>query len=70
MVTDHEMRMEALRLYEENEKLVNALKPFAHYFDLNDCANRADDDALEIPIRDLRAARNLLRAVLVGSPHR
>ena len=26
MTTDHEMRMEALRLFEENERLVKALK--------------------------------------------
>lgn len=30
MVTDHEMRMEALRLFEENEKLREILKAVDH----------------------------------------
>ncbi len=29
MVTDHEMRMEALRLFEDNERLAKALKWYA-----------------------------------------
>lgn len=31
MVTDHDMRMEALRLFEENERLVKALKAACGY---------------------------------------
>jgi hypothetical protein len=41
----------------EIARLREALKPFAHYYDLNDCQERPADDALEVPIRDLLAAK-------------
>jgi len=45
------------------QALKSRLHPFAYYFDLNDCDGRADDEALEIPIRDIRAARDLLKSL-------
>jgi len=54
---------------EKIDRLVKALTPFGYYFDLNDCDDRDDDDALEIPIRDLRAARDLLRGLAVSADH-
>ena len=42
------------------ERMRRALEPFALYYDLNDCDEREDDDALEVPIRDLRQARAVL----------
>lgn len=37
-------------------RLRTALGPFARHFNLNDCEVRGDDDALEVPISDLRRA--------------
>lgn len=48
------------RLLAERNEAFERLKPFAYYFDLNDCAGRKNDDALEIPIRDLRAAHDFI----------
>lgn len=42
-------------------EMIEALMPFARYFELNDCAERADDDALEVPVADLRRAFNVLK---------
>ena len=42
------------------ERMRGGLEPFALYYDLNDCDEREDDDALEVPIRDLRQARAAL----------
>lgn len=47
--------------------LMKALARFGYWFNLNDCDTWPDNDALEIPIADLRAARDLVRA-LVGRP--
>lgn len=41
--------------------LREALKPFAHYYDLNDCHERPADDAIEVPIADLLRAKGALR---------
>lgn len=49
-----------LALLDDNERMRRALEPFARYYDLNDCDEREDDDALEVPIRDLRQARAAL----------
>ncbi|MGB3042519.1 MAG: hypothetical protein WBB98_04975 [Xanthobacteraceae bacterium] len=37
--------------------------PFARDFDLNNCSDRDDDDAMEVSIRHLRAARQLMEEV-------
>ena len=42
--------------------MIEALKPFAHYYRLNDCEGRPDDDAIEVPIGDLRFAALALAA--------
>ena len=42
--------------------MIEALKPFAHYYRLNDCEGRPDDDAIEVPIGDLRFAASALAA--------
>ena len=42
--------------------MIEALKPFAHYYRLNDCEGRPDDDAIEVPIGDLRFAALALEA--------
>jgi hypothetical protein len=47
--------------------LIEALRPFAYYFDLNDCEGRSDGDALEIPVSDLRTARDLLKSLGVDT---
>jgi hypothetical protein len=46
-------------LQAENVKLKKVLEPFARYYDLNDCKEWDPDDALEIPIEDLRVSRNV-----------
>jgi hypothetical protein len=46
---------------------LKALRPFAYYFELNDCEGRSDGDALEIPVSDLRAARDLLKSLGVDT---
>ncbi len=40
-------------------KLRAALKPFAHYYEINDCHDRPNDN-LEVPIADLKRARDAL----------
>ena len=51
------------RLRRLERKMATALKRIKHWYDLNDCHKRRDDDALEIPIADLRAACNALKRV-------
>src|SRR5690606_19924693 len=51
-----------LALLSERRKMVEALEPFGHYYRLNDLHERSDDDAIEVPVRDLRRA-----AALTGS---
>lgn len=48
----------------EMERLRAALKPFGYYYELNDCQDRRLDDALEVPIADLKRAHEL-----VGGEH-
>jgi sRNA-binding protein len=48
-------------LKSENDKLRAALKPFARYYDLNDCDELPADHALEVPVSDLRVAFQTLR---------
>lgn len=43
---------------------IEALQPFALYYEINDCKDRRDDDALEVPIGDLRAAYEAYRDLL------
>ncbi len=43
-----------------SDELLEALEPFARYYDLNDCHERQPDDALEVPISDLARAANLI----------
>ena len=38
------------------------LKRFAWYYQINDCQERQPDDALEVPISDLREALDLVKA--------
>jgi len=47
---------------ERDGEMFEALKPFAHYYRLNDCEGRPDDDAIEVPIGDLRFAALALAA--------
>lgn len=49
-------------LAEREVGMIEALKPFAHYYRLNDCEGRPDDDAIELPIGDLRFAALALAA--------
>lgn len=51
---------DTLTLGVENTRLKMALAPFSRYYDLNDCAERDPDDALEVPIRDLKRAHDLI----------
>ncbi len=46
-----------------HDALIDALRPFAWYFDVNDCKDRSEDDAIEVPIRDLRIAFELFEAL-------
>lgn len=41
-------------------RLQAALKPFGFYYAVNDCQDQKPDDALEVPIADLKAAYNLV----------
>lgn len=41
----------------EIDQMRAALKPFAYYYDLNDCVERDPRLALEVPISDLAAAK-------------
>lgn len=36
--------------------LVEALRPFARYYEQNDLSERSPDDALDVPVRDICAA--------------
>lgn len=44
----------------EIERLRAALRPFAHYYDLNDCKRNDSRLALEVPIDDLFCAKRAL----------
>ncbi len=48
-------------------RLKEALEPFAHYYDLNDLHERDNDDAIEVPVRDLRRARTALKETTDGN---
>jgi hypothetical protein len=50
----------------ERDEAYERLRPFAAQFDLNDCDCRKDDDAMEVPIGDLRAARDLVSRLASG----
>jgi hypothetical protein len=71
MVSDHEMRMEALRLFEENEKLATALK------NLLDCGNAIiaaspedpkAEEAFDMYGKARKAARDVLRTIPPKGP--
>lgn len=49
---------------DENRQLRAALQPFGFYYELNDCHELKADDALEVPIADLKRAHEL-----VGGEH-
>lgn len=49
-----------LALQAKAEKLEGVLKPFVRYADLNDLSECDPDDAIEVPVRDLLAARAAL----------
>jgi hypothetical protein len=51
---------ELIEAQAQNELLRNALRPFGWYYALNDCHERQPDDALEVPIHDLKAAFDLV----------
>jgi hypothetical protein len=40
-------------------RVMQLIERLAFYYDLNDCADKEDDDALEVPITDLRIAREI-----------
>jgi hypothetical protein len=42
------------------EEIVEVLAPFARYVEINDLDEREDDDAIDVPVGDLRRARSLL----------
>lgn len=63
-VTQMRCADEIVRAANHHDALREALEPFAHYFDLNDCAERNDDDALEVPIRDLKRAHEAIAALV------
>lgn len=44
----------------EIARLREALEPFEHYYEINDCEYRGDDEAIEVPVGDLRRARAAL----------
>jgi hypothetical protein len=44
----------------EIERLRAALNPFGYFYQLNDCQDKKPDDALEVPISDLRRAFELV----------
>lgn len=45
------------------------LKQLAFYYDVNDCQDRDDDDALEVPIRDLKEAKEIFATLSRQAPH-
>ena len=45
------------------DALVEALRPFAWYFEVNDCNDMHGSDALEVPVKDLRAAAKMFEAL-------
>lgn len=44
----------------ELERLQDVLQPFADHYDLNDCQDMDPREALEVPIADLRNAKDAL----------
>lgn len=48
------------RLRAELKEARGLLKPFAVYYEINDLDERAADDAIEVPVGDLRLARAFL----------
>lgn len=47
-------------LLSDLEAMQEALKPFKRYYDLNDLQDRPDDDVIEVPVGDVRRARQAL----------
>ena len=56
----------ATRAEQERDEALERLKPLARDFEMNDCDDRADDDAMEVSIKDLRAARDCVRRLASG----
>ena len=46
----------------EIERLRGLLKPFAVYYEINDLDERLADDAIEVPVGDLRAVYRVISA--------
>lgn len=51
----------ALRASDRDNVIEECASELVRQYDLNDCDERAADDALEIPIRDLRALKQALK---------
>ena len=65
--SDNEAILEAIdRLKQERDEALERLKPLARDFEMNDCDDRADDDAMEVSIKDLRAASDCVRRLASG----
>jgi hypothetical protein len=47
---------------DEIERLRGLLKPFAVYYEINDLDERLADDAIEVPVGDLRAVYRVIGA--------
>lgn len=55
-VEPNEPASRTVALLARNERLAAALKTFVDIYELNDCDDRDDDDAIEVPISALRDA--------------
>ena len=51
---------------QQRDEALERLKPLARDFEMNDCDDRADDDAMEVSIKDLRAASDCVRRLASG----
>jgi hypothetical protein len=47
----------------QNQQIMALLRRLAWYYEVNDCGDRPYDDALEVPISDLKAARTIIKAL-------
>lgn len=56
-------QQETLKLAALLRECGRALGPFAHYWVINDCHKLNQDDALEVPVRDLAKAHTTLAKI-------
>lgn len=57
------LRQEAATVIDRLRDAIPLLQRLAWFYDVNDCRYRRRDDALEVPISDLRAARKIVKAL-------